>query len=767
MGIRTRRAHKHSKTHIVGFGIAGFFGFIALLAIALVVSLGDLVDEWLEDLPDYTSADAYLVSEPTRVYDADGNEIASYYLQNRISVDLDEISDYVLTGTVDTEDKRFYSHNGIDPQSILRAVVGLIFDDDDAGGGSTITQQLVRNTVLSDEQFEYSIRRKVREAYIAIQMEKMYTKDEILNMYLNTIYYGNGAYGIEAAAITYFNKSADELTLAEAATLVGLPNAPGYYDPFTNPDACIERRNLVLERMLEAGDITEEEYEAACAEDLVLDPGEFTTSEGTYPYFTDYVQTILLQDFSSDTLLQGGLKVYTTIDPYYQEAAEEAVAEIIEAGNNDELGGALVTIDNDTGYILAMVGGQNYGYDADAGESSVNLATSGRQAGSSFKTFTLIAAMLEGMSPTVMIDCSSPMQVTSSWTVQNFDDTDYGVRTLASATAVSSNTAFAQVVVEIGVDKLIEVAHLMGIDSELDSYYSLTLGSSEVTVLEMCEAYSTLASGGIHRNAVAIVRIEDRNGDVIYEHTDDAEQVIDSAIAVDAIEVLEGVISTSATAGYVARYFTADQPVAGKTGTSDNSDNLWFCGFTPQLTTVVWVGCRDSTNEVIYDGEVGTTSTTSQPIWTNYMNTVLEGVEREEWPESDHEATYADNDTWSFVGTSSSVNEDSDSDDDDDTTEEPTTETTQIVTETEEEEVEVEEEVYIEEEVEVEEEVIVETTDTTESTESTDSTTDDTVADDSSSSDESTEDTTESATTDDTASAASFSPPGWSLVQAA
>lgn len=202
MGIRTRRARTHSRTHFAGFGIAGVFGFIALLCVTLALSLGALVGSWLEDLPDYTSADAYLVAEPTRVYDADGNEIASYYLQNRRSVTLDEISDYVKLGVVDTEDKRFYDHNGVDPQGILRAVVGQLTGSGDAGGGSTITQQLVRNTVLSDEQFEQSLKRKVREAYIAIQMEKEYTKDQILNMYLNTIYYGNGAYGIEAASIT-------------------------------------------------------------------------------------------------------------------------------------------------------------------------------------------------------------------------------------------------------------------------------------------------------------------------------------------------------------------------------------------------------------------------------------------------------------------------------------------------------------------------------------------------------------------------------------
>ena len=224
MGIRTRRAHKHANTHVVGFGIAGFFGFLALLALAFALSMGAVISTWLDDLPDYNSADAYLVAEPTRVYDAKGNDIVDYYLQQRRSVTLDQISPYVIQATIDTEDRRFYQHSGIDAWGITRAAVGAL-----TGGGegaSTITQQLVRNTVLSNEQFERSAKRKVREAYISIQMEKKFSKDQILNMYLNTIYYGNGAYGIEAASIIYFNKHANELTLAEAATLAGLPQAP-------------------------------------------------------------------------------------------------------------------------------------------------------------------------------------------------------------------------------------------------------------------------------------------------------------------------------------------------------------------------------------------------------------------------------------------------------------------------------------------------------------------------------------------------------------
>ena len=648
MGIRTRRARKHSQTHIAGFGLAGAFGFIALLIVALALSLGGVVSTWLQDLPDYTSADAYLVAEPTRVYDADGNEIAAYYLQNRRSVTLDQISDYVKLGVVDTEDKRFYEHNGVDPQGILRAVVGQITGSGDAGGGSTITQQLVRNTVLSDEQFEQSLKRKVREAYIAIQMEKEYTKEQILNMYLNTIYYGNGAYGIEAASITYFNKHASDLTLGESAILAGLPNSPNYYDPFVNPEGCKERRNLVLRRMLEAGHITQEEYDATCAEEITLNPGELADSQGTYPYFTDYVKDLLLQDFSSDTVMQGGLKVYTTLVPAYQQAAEEASQHVTTLFNDPKVNAALVSIDNSNGHIVAMVGGQHYGNNAEAGESQVNTAIARRQAGSTFKAFTLLAAMLDGMSPSTLINCNSPLTI-GTWPVSNIYNSQYGTVTLARATEVSSNTGYAQVITAIGVDKLIETAKLVGIDSTIEPFPASTLGTSPVTPLEMAEGYSTILSGGVHRNPIAITKIEDRNGNVVYEHQDDAEQVIDSAVACDAIEVLEGVFNAGYTTNYAKPHYTASQPIAAKTGTAENAADLWFCGGSPQLTTAVWVGNIEGSTPLYLYGSYATTANTAQPIWTEYMNTVLAGTERAEFPTSDHDATYKSNSTWKFA----------------------------------------------------------------------------------------------------------------------
>lgn len=655
MGIRTRRAHKHSKTHIVGFGAAGIVGFVAMLIIALCLSMGAVISTWLEDLPDYTSADSYLVAEPTRVFDASGNEIATYFLQNRRSVELDQVSPYVLKGTVDTEDKRFYQHNGVDPQGILRAVVGQLSGRSEQGGGSSITQQLVRNTILSDEQFEMSLKRKVREAYISIQMEKMYTKDQILNMYVNTIYYGNGAYGIEAASVTYFNKHASELTIAEAATLVGLPNSPTLYDPFRNPENCVSRRNLVLDRMLEAGDISQEEHDAATAEELVLNHGELTDSTGSYPYFTDYVKQLLQQNFSSDTILQGGLKVYTTLDPDYQAAAEAAAHSVVDKAGNDDVDATLVCVDNSNGYIKAMVGGQHY--DTDLDSAKVNLATSKFQAGSSFKPFTLLAALNEGMSPTVTLNCNSPVQVDQTWKVQNIENHQYGYISLDKATQYSSNTGYAQVIKAIGVDKLISMSKLVGIDSTIEPYGTSTLGTSYVTPLEMAEGYSTIANNGTHHDTVAIVKIENRNGGVVYQHEDTSDQAVDSAVAQDARKVLENVFNAGYTTSTAKNMFTVNQPVGAKTGTTEKYDNLWFCGFTPQITTVVRFGNRNgSTNTAYYQGSHAETGNTAQPIWATFMSSVLRGQSRQEFATSDHTATYKSNSSWTFSSTEAYAN---------------------------------------------------------------------------------------------------------------
>ena len=648
MGVRNRRAHKHARTHIVGFGFAGVLGFLALLFIALAVSAGALVNSWLIELPDYQSADAYLVAEPTQVFDNDDNVIAEYYLQNRRVVTKDQVSPYVLWGTVDTEDIRFYQHNGIDPQGIARAV--LVQFTGGSEGASTITQQLVRNTVLSGEQFEQTLKRKVREAYIAIQMEKKYSKDQILMMYINTIYYGHSAYGIQAAAVTYFKKDAKNLTLAEAALLAGLPQSPSYYDPFEHPDAARVRRNTVLDRMLTAGDITQEEHDEAQAELLNLNPGEVMDEQGDYPYFTDYVKQILLKDFGEDKVFQGGLKVYTTLDPAVQRKADDAVESRLEEYGNDELEAALVAIDPSTGYVKAMVGGRDYNVD------QFNLATMARrQPGSSFKMFTLATAMSEGMNPSIYLNCNSPIQFTPTWQVQNFDNYSYGNITLAEATARSSNTGFVQVAETVEPENIVDYAKKMGIDEDLPSYASITLGTVGIPPIQMAEAYATLATGGLHRDSVVIPRIEDRNGNVIYEHEDTPERALEAEIAQAETEVLQGVVTADyGTAHAMQSMIQVDQPVAGKTGTSENYRDLWFCGYTPQVSVAIWCGYR--TESTIYLGRsIAHPDSTACPIFASFVNSYLDGMDRVEFPTTDVQPEYKKNEEWEFSNTDKSI----------------------------------------------------------------------------------------------------------------
>lgn len=651
MGIRTRRARKHSRTHIAGFGAAGLFGFIALVVIALAFSVGSIVEGWLQDLPDFDSPDAYVVSEPTTVYDSKGNVIAEFMAENRRNVELSEISPYVLTGTVDTEDIRFYQHNGVDPQGIARAALVTLVGGSE--GASTIDQQLVRNTVLSDEQFDRTLKRKVREAYIAVEMEKKYSKDQILNMYLNTIYYGNGAYGIEAAAKTYFNTTAKDLTLAQAALLVGIPNSPTMFDPTQNPEASVKRRNLVLKRMLDAGDISQEEYDEAYNTPLELNPGSNTMSNtGVYPYWTQYIKEVLSEDFSSDTVMKGGLKVYTTIDPDAQQEAQKAVSDRLEAIGQEGLESALVAVDPSTGYIKAMVGGSDFS------KNQVNLATQGmRQPGSSFKAFTLVAAIRDGMDPDVYLNCNSPLKVSSNWTVKNYGGVSYGTITLRKATELSSNTGYVQVAQAVGGQSIVKCAKDMGITEDLPAYDSITLGTIPVPVIQMAEAYSTLASGGVHRDAVAITKIEDRNGNQVYEHKDTPTQALDPAVAAAATDVLEGVVTSGSGTAKVVSSYGIDQPIAGKTGTTEYADNLWFCGYTPQIAVAVWTGYPDSSKTVFIDGSDGHPSNSSCPIFGQFVKAYLGDTPRAEFPDADARPTYKANSTWSFAkNTGSSSN---------------------------------------------------------------------------------------------------------------
>ncbi len=662
-------------------------GFLMVFTVILAVIVAGcsgiyaLGSSWIGDLEDYDVSDASQLNSslPSVVLASDGTQLARFQVEYRDPVELDEISDYVLEGTVATEDERFYEHGGFDLAGIARAVyVNLTGSGKE--GASTITQQYVRNTILADEMTDISFKRKVREMYLSVKMEEQYSKDEILLMYLNTINYGSGAYGIQAASQRYFSKDASELTLAEAATLIGIPQSPTYNNPIDNKDNCLARRNLVLDRMLTNGYITQEEHDAAQAEEIVLNPTE-TTVDGLekYPYFASYVRDLLMDEdgdyrYSEDEIFNGGLTIQTTLDVNTQEAAEAAVRE--KRDNLDPaIQGALVSIEPETGYIKAMVGGDDWE------NNKLNLATGergvanpGRPCGSSFKVFTLIAALEAGISPQTMVDCSSPSNIpntgyTGSNALQNINNNNYGTISIQRAFAKSSNTGFVRLEMAVGIDKVIDTAKKMGINSTLEPNPSLTLGQSNVTMLDMASAYAIIANGGVRIDPTPILTITNSKGEVVVDNTTPdtslskthREQVISPEVAHAATEVMKTVVNSADGTGTKAALANG-QPVAAKTGTSTSYMDITFCGITPQMATAIWFGDpRGEAEGVALPPSVG-----ADDVFSSFMNVVLDGQQVEQFPNASDPAykTFSDS-TYHIGGYSSSSDKSSNATKDD------------------------------------------------------------------------------------------------------
>lgn len=593
-----------------------------MLTLVGAASAYAVVQGWLKGLPDYTSQNAFEVAQATRVYSADGQLLAKLYLQNRDVVPISQIATSMSQGVVAVEDERFYQHGGVDPLGIVRAMFSTAGGD--RQGASTITQQYVRNTILLGERNNMTLARKVREAYLAMQVEKRYTKDEILGMYLNTVYFGEGAYGAQAAARTYFAKDASQLTLPEGALIAGLAQSPSALDPYNNPDGAVARRNKVLSRMLYNNYITQADYSAAIATPLKLKRDK-EPPDGIYsaPYFVADVKRRLQQQFSPAVVFQGGLTVYTTLDTREQAIAEAAAHAKFKGKNDPEV--ALVSIDPRSGYVKAMVGGRDYS------KSKFNLATQAyRQPGSSFKTFVLTTAIDQGMPPYYSIDSNSPVTIPSKppWTVSNDEGTGSGMMSLDAATWNSVNAVYARLAWAIGIKNIAKTAKRMGITTPLPNYPSIALGSVGCTPLEMASAYGTLATGGTHYDPIEVTKVLDRNGQVIYQAKPDGSQVVRPQVARVVTDVLRGVIQQgTATAADIGR------PAAGKTGTSQLNRDNWFVGYTPQLVTAVWVGYK--TEKTIYvDGSKGFGGSTAAPIWAAFMKKALAGMPALEFPKA-------------------------------------------------------------------------------------------------------------------------------------
>jgi len=531
------------------------------------------------------------LAQSSRIYAADGTLIATLHAEeNRETVPISEIPKSLQDAVVAIEDARFWQHKGVDAKSILRAAYANTSKGKVVEGGSTITQQYVKNELVGNDR---NVRRKLHEASLAYQLEHKYTKQRILELYLNTIYFGNGAYGVQAAAHTYFGTSVDKLTVGQSALLAGLIRAPNDTDPYAHPDQARARRAVVLEKMAEQGLVSAPVRAAAGQEPLLpstTPPGDKYPA----PYFVERVKRFILDDprFGStpgqrrQLLFEGGLRIDTTIDLRAQAAAEQAVSKVLVQPGTDP-SAALVSLEPRTGYVRALVGGRDFfGGGPDA---KFDLATQGeRPAGSSFKPFVLAAAIEKGVPLTKVYDDPSHIDIPLTrdvWHVDNYEGEPAGRMNLLEATVHSINTVYAQLIMEIGPTAAVSMAAKMGVTSPLQPYPSAVLGTNDVTPLEMASAYGTFANRGLAVPPTLVTRVLDDKGSVIYEHAHEQRRVMKQDTADAVTNVLEQVVNRGTGVG--ARI---GRPVAGKTGTGEQWRDAWFVGFTPDLVTSVWVG---------------------------------------------------------------------------------------------------------------------------------------------------------------------------------
>lgn len=585
-GKTPKRKGRSSASNVFRFVLIG----AALLVLFAAGTIAGVVAAYSRELPDINRMADYQPATSTRVYARDGSLLANLYRQNRVWMPITKIPVYVRNAFIATEDKGFYTHHGLDFGGILRAAWA-DYRHERFQGASTITQQLARKLFLSDE---VSISRKIEEILLAVEIERYYTKDEILERYLNIIYFGSGAYGIEAASHTYFGRSVEHLSVGQAALLAGMPAAPSDYSPYVSLERATQRQHHVLERMVAAGYITQAQANEDKDEPLAL-IGERPAGLSSYrfPYFTTYVTHELDRQFGTRATFEGGLQVYTTVDPAMQKAAEEAVNWGIERAVAEGIGAhqaALVAIRPSTGEILAMVGGAG-GFSL---KNQFNRAWQARrQPGSSFKVYVYTAAVDSGMPPTRIVEdtpVSYPMGDGTRWAPQDDDHRFLGAITLRYALAQSRNVIAVKLIQDLGVDKVIEYAHRMGVKEKLEQNLSLALGTSVVSPLDQAAGFATIANQGVHIDPSPLRIVRDSFGTAVLDNTYPQQtEVVSAGTAFIMQSMLQGVIKEGT--GYPNAEI--GRPAGGKTGTTSDYRDAWFVGFTPDLVAAVWIGNDD------------------------------------------------------------------------------------------------------------------------------------------------------------------------------
>lgn len=573
------------------------------------------------NLPDVRVLQNYSPAETSYIYDIKGNWLYSIHDEaNRDVVDLNEISPDLKRAVLAIEDSHFFYHHGINPVSVVRAMLSNFTEGQTVEGASTLTMQLVKNLFLTPER---SMSRKLAEAVLALRLEQILGKDKIFEMYLNQVYWGHNNYGVETASESYFNKKASDLTLAEAAMMAGLIQAPEEFSPFVDYPLAKERQAIVLMRMRQLGWITPEEEQAALKQPIHL--GEiksFQTSRS--PYITEAVVQELSDRFGQDEVLKGGMRVQTTVDVNFQAMAERVIRENHQRLSQqgvyaDQI--ALAAVDPRTHFIKALVGGVSYK------ESQYNRAIQAlRQPGSAFKPFVYYAALASGKyTPDSIID-DSPVSYPDGYeyySPQNYDGRFYGSMPLRQALAMSRNVPAVKLGQEVGINRVIEICRTLGITSPIEPVTSLPLGAVDLTPLEMASAYATFASGGWQSDTTLIVQVTDSEGNVLLDNTPEPQLVLDPWAAASLTSMLQDVINSgTATTAQLGR------PAAGKTGTTSSERDIWFVGYVPQLAAAVWVG-NDDYSPI---GVGATGGTYVAPIWRAFMLEALKGVPAESFP---------------------------------------------------------------------------------------------------------------------------------------
>ncbi|WP_433944915.1 transglycosylase domain-containing protein [Paenibacillus sp. SN-8-1] len=592
-------------------GLRLFFRIALITAILGICTIGGILI-YLANTP-LPTADS---DRNSRLVDISGETIATFSsgAKNRISVKLDQIAPDLIHATLAVEDRNFYNHIGFDVKGMARAVLVNIEHLSTVQGASTLTQQLARNLYLSHER---TWTRKAKEAMYTAQLEMKYSKDEILQMYLNEVYYGHGAYGVEAASEMYFGKPAKALTLGESAMLAGIPKGPTYYSPYNSMKNAKDRQRIVLKTMVETGAITQQQADDAYAQLLNFkSPSQRTTGDDA-PYFRDYVRNIVVNQLGIDESLleHGGLTIYSTLDMQAQKAAETAVSS--GTSGSPDLQAALVSIDPRNGYIKAFVGGTNY-----TQNQYNHVLAKTRQPGSSFKPIMYLTALSSRKMTEASMFNSEPTMFhydgnRKTYSPRNFGEKYLGEIDMRQAIAASDNIYAVNTILTVGANHVIDMARRMGIDSPMEPVPSLALGTSPVSPFEMASAFAVISNQGKSVKPTAIVKITDSSGEVLYENTPPPqEQIVEPAAAYVMTHLMESVFETGGTGNRVSAVMK--RPVAGKTGTTHT--DAWLVGFTPELSTAVWVGYDKG--KILETAE----SRKAAPIFAQFTEKALEKV---------------------------------------------------------------------------------------------------------------------------------------------